>query len=191
MTSKLWLCKLILPLSLVASATAQTSEDPQHRPIEMRGVRLGLYMAENNLYEARILLQCRHEINLSADQVKSVESLMIANEERSIRDTAELKILELKFAALLKDNKINRKDMEKTIRDIGQARTTAQIKHLNYLLDLRELLTTDQINKMEQLREQMRKKMPGRIAERFQQMQEHNNETRHDREPPALGVELN
>jgi Spy/CpxP family protein refolding chaperone len=180
-----------LLLSLQAAAQSASNDDSMRRPADMRNPRLGLYMAENNLYEARILLQFKQEINLGADQVKKIEGLMMAHEERSIRDIAELKILELKFAALLKNDRINRKEMESAIRTIGQSRIEAQIKHLNYLVDLKELLTVEQIKKVELLREHMRHRLPGRLGERFQSGQGKPDDIHGNRDNlPAAATDL-
>jgi hypothetical protein len=57
--------------------------------------------------------------------------------------------------------------MEKMIRDIAKMRTDLQVDRLNYLLDLKSLLTPEQITKIEELKKEkrrhwMRQRRPGK-----------------------------
>ena len=112
-------------------------------------MRFGLYMAENNLFEARFILHLKGEIGLTAPQEKKIEDMMLAYEESAIRRGSDVKVLELKFASLLKGNRIDRREMEKLAREIGKMKTDLQVGHLNYLLDVRDTLTAEQIQKLE------------------------------------------
>ncbi|HNX97997.1 MAG TPA: hypothetical protein PKK12_09985 [Candidatus Aminicenantes bacterium] len=118
----------------------------------LASMKFGLHMAENNLFEARFLLCHKEAINLSADQEKRIEGLMLGWEEKAIRRGGDLKVMELRFATLLKDQKIDRQAMEKMARDIGAIRTDLQVDHLNYLIDLRDILSAEQVKQLETLR---------------------------------------
>ena len=136
---------------------------------QMRGnLKFGLFMAENNLFEARMILRFKSEIGLTPEQEKKIENMMLAHEETAIKREADLKVMELHFAALLKEEKVNRKEMEKMARGIGNYKTDLQIDHLNYLLDIRDILNAEQIQKVENLKKQFGQHMRERFMERRQ-----------------------
>lgn len=130
-------------------------------PNLINNLRFGLHMAENNLFEARLILRLKDKIGLSAQQEQKIGDMMLAYEESSIRRGSDIKVLELKFAALLKGNRIDRRQMEKMAREIGGKRTDLQVDHLNYLLDVRDVLTAEQAAKLEKLKRNFRPGMPG------------------------------
>lgn len=136
---------------------------------QMRGnLKFGLFMAENNLFEARMILRFKSEIGLTPEQEKKIENMMLAHEETAIKREADLKVMELHFAAMLKEEKVNRKEMEKMARGIGNYKTDLQIGHLNYLLDIRDVLNPEQIQKVENLKKQFVQHMRERFQERRQ-----------------------
>jgi hypothetical protein len=145
-----WLILVVLVITLTWLAVAQ------ERGLER--LKFGLQMAENNLFEARFLLQNREFIGLSAEQQKKVETMMLAYEEKNIRRGSEIKVLELRFATLLKPGAVDRIEMEKMVRQINTQKTELQIDHLNYLLDLRLLLTPEQIGKLEERKKEIRQR---------------------------------
>jgi Spy/CpxP family protein refolding chaperone len=146
---------IILVLLLGSLASAQDGR--RLRPNVLNGIRFGLYMAENDLYEARMILHLKSEIGLAAAQEQKIENLMLAYEEKAIRRGSDVKVLELKFAALLKGQRIDRGAMEKLAREIGNMRTDLQVGHLNYLLDVRDALSAEQVQKLQALRERLRR----------------------------------
>ena len=142
----------------------------------LNSLRFGLYMAENNLFEARFILHLKSEIGLTAQQEQKIENMMLAYEENAIRRGSDIKVLELKFASLLKGNRIDRREMEKMAREIGKLKTDLQVDHLNYLLDVRDTLTPEQIQKLEKMKEKFR----GDMREKNGQERRHGS-----RRPPA------
>jgi Spy/CpxP family protein refolding chaperone len=92
--------------------------------------------------------------------------MMLAYEESAIRRGSDIKVLELKFASQLKPNRIDRREMEKMVREIGKMRTDLQVGHLNYLLDVRDTLTPEQVQKLEKLKEKFRGEMRERMGKR-------------------------
>ena len=134
-------------------------------PNMLHNLRFGLHMAENNLFEARLLLRLKNEIGLTTAQEQKIENMMLAHEEAAVRRGSDIKVLELKFAALLKGNRIDRSEMEKMTREMGKLKTDLQVDHLNYLLDVRDILTAEQIQKIDKLK----KYIPERIREKIRQ----------------------
>jgi len=155
---------LVMVLLLGAGARAQDSQ--RMRPSVLNSMRFGLYMAENNLFEARFVLHLKSEIGLAAPQEQKIEDMMLAYEENAIRRGSDIKVLELKFASLLKGNRIDRREMEKQARAIGQMKTDLQVGHLNYLLDVRDILTADQVQKLEKRKEKFREEMREKMGKR-------------------------
>jgi Spy/CpxP family protein refolding chaperone len=156
----------ILILVLMLGTLAQAQDGRRLRPNMLNGIRFGLYMAENDLYEARMILRLKAEIGLTAAQEQKIENLMLAYEEKAIRRGSDVKVLELKFAALLKGQRVDRGAMEKMAREIGAMRTDLQVGHLNYLLDVRDALGAEQVRTLEQMKEKLRGAMRERMGKR-------------------------
>jgi Spy/CpxP family protein refolding chaperone len=145
-----------LIMVLLLGSLAQAQDGKRLRPNLLNNLRFGLYMAENNLFEARLILRLKGEIGLSAQQEKRIEDLMLAYEEKAIRRGSDVKVLELRFAALLRGNRIDRREIEKLAREVGNLRTDLQIGHLNYLLDVRDALSAEQVQKLEKMKQKLR-----------------------------------
>ena len=148
---------------LLSSLSPAAQADKRLQPNLLNNLRFGLYMAENNLFEARLVLRLKNEIGLSAPQEQKIENLMLAYEESAIRRGSDVKVLELKFASLLKGNRIDRREMEKQAREIGKLKTDLQVGHLNYLLDVRDILTAEQVQKLDKMKEKFRGTMRERM----------------------------
>lgn len=158
-----WLAVVALGAILISSLQAQ-----MRHPQMLENLKFGLFMAENNLFEARMILRFKSEIGLTPGQEKRIENMMLAHEETAIRKQADIKVMELHFAAVLKEEKVNRKEMGKMAREIGNFKTDLQIDHLNYLLDIRDTLNSEQIQKMENLKMKVGQNLRERIMERRQ-----------------------
>lgn len=141
---------------------AAASDQPAPRS---QAARFGLYLAERNLYEAGFLLRMKEKISLTQDQEKSIRGMMLKYEERAINRNADIKAQEMKLVALLRQDPVNRKEMEKLFRHINRLRTDLYIDHLNYLLDLRALLTAEQKELIEEGKRNFRQRMLQRRKE--------------------------
>lgn len=137
-------------------------------PQMTRHMKYGLRMAERNLLSARMLLKMKDDIGLDADQVVKIEKLQELQEEVTIKRTADIKALELKLNSSLKEKKVNRAKVEKQIREIAALRTDMMVEHIDHLLDLKELLTGEQLVKIDRLKKEMRR----RRAERREKYRE-------------------
>jgi len=124
----------------------------------MRHARFGIHMAENFLFPGRILLKFKDEINLTPKQVQVIEKMDENYKEAGIRKQADIKILELKLHSYLKKDPVDRKQMEKMIREVAQMRTDMQIDRMNYLLDVKKILTKEQLEKIESLKKRRRQR---------------------------------
>jgi len=119
-----------------------------------------------------MLLRFKDEIGLTENQVDKIEKLQEQFTEYGIKQKANLKIKEMKFHSYLKKDKVDRKNMETIIREITTMKTDMQIAHMNYLLDLKELLTPEQLEKIETLRKEKRLE---RLKERKYRMRDRDH----------------
>lgn len=110
-------------------------------------------LADNNLYDGRILLEAKDKLGLTKEQEEKIEDLMLDYEAFTIRHSGEIKIKELRFASYLKSGHMDRGEVEKYIREISKEKTNMIVQHMNHLLDLKAILTPGQLLKMEEIRE--------------------------------------
>jgi len=135
-------------------------------PGMLKHMRQGVRMAEKNLFPAQILLKLKERINLTKDQVRTIEKMRDAHQESAIRRTADIKVLELKIGSYMEKEKINIGKLEKMLRQVAAMKTDLTVANINYLLDLRDLLTPEQIKKIESVKGEMRRM---RMKREFQQ----------------------
>jgi len=110
-------------------------------------------LADDNLYDGRILLKVKDELGLTKAQEEKIENLMLDYEAFTIRHSGEIKIKELRFASYLKSGHMDRGEVEKYIREISKEKTDMIVQHMNHLLDLKAILTPGQLRKMEEIRD--------------------------------------
>jgi len=122
----------------------------------MRQFWRSYYWAEKDLFDARILLFQKDRIGLTEEQRQKAENLMLSYEEDTLQESAEIKVLELKFASYLESEKVDRKEIKKLINEISKRKTDCILKYLNYLLDLQEILTPQQVEKLKELHREVR-----------------------------------
>jgi Spy/CpxP family protein refolding chaperone len=122
--------------------------------MKRRGFRR--HMAEKNLFPVHQLLKFKDEVGLTDEQVTKIEKMQLVHSEYVVKKKADIKVSELKFAAYLKKDKINRSTVAKMIQEIGKKKTDLLIDNINYLLDVKEILTPEQIKKIEDLKKNIR-----------------------------------
>lgn len=127
-------------------------------PDMMKHARMGSRLVEKNMFPPKMLLRHQDEIGLTEDQVTKIEKMQQKFQEYEIKQKAEMKIQWLKFKTLLKKDKVDRKKMEKMIRETARMRTNMQIDKMNYMLDVKEVLTPEQITKIKEFKKKMRKR---------------------------------
>lgn len=128
-----------------------------------RYLRRSFQLAEKQLFEAYFILEHAEQINLSAKQQEEIESIMMTYQEATIRISAEIKILELRFASDIRSGdpaKIDKQKMENHIRLISRQKTDWVVIYINYLLDLRQVLKPDQLDMLTGISQENQKKRP-------------------------------
>ncbi|MCP5053105.1 MAG: hypothetical protein GY940_38415 [bacterium] len=133
--------------------------EPQGRRDRMKHSRFGTRLAEKNLFPGKMILRFKDELGLTADQAGKIERMGELVKEASIRGKADVKVQEMKLQSYLKKDQVSRKKLESMIRDIAKMKTDMHIDHMNYLLDVKGVLTAEQIGKVEDFKKNMRKRM--------------------------------
>lgn len=121
-------------------------------------MKQGARMAESNMYSGRMVLRMKAELGLTSDQVKKIEQMSLDFQESLIKRMADTKILELKFANYLQGDKISKKSVEKMIKEIAGLKTDLQIDRVFHLLDIKSVLTPEQLKKADELKRTFRKR---------------------------------
>lgn len=144
---------LVLSVHTGLSAHTYPGETPGKKKVSRRHMGLMTMLADNDLYDGRILLEKKKELGLTPEQEEKIESLMLDYEAITIRYSGEIKIKELRFASYLKSGQMDRDEVEKYIREISKEKTNMIVQQMNHLLDLKAILTPGQLRKMAEIRE--------------------------------------
>jgi Spy/CpxP family protein refolding chaperone len=128
------------------------------RKKDIKRLKTLFFMAENDLYDGRLILKVKDKVGLTKEQEEKIQDLMLDHEAFTLRSGAEIKILELRFASYLKSgsDEMDRKQVAAHIREISNKKTDLIVHYMNHLLDLKEILTPDQVQKMAEIREKMK-----------------------------------
>lgn len=118
----------------------------------MRHSGFGLQMAEKNLLPARMLLRFKTEIGLTDVQVKKIEKMQLNYQAFNIKSSTDAKLLGLKISTEFNAAKVNRGKITSLIKKVGIIKSEMQVSRINYLLDVRSVLTKAQIDKINSLR---------------------------------------
>lgn len=153
MTKKVTLLIAAVLMVMVGSLALQAEA---RRPDMMKHSRFGIRMAEKNMIPARMLLQHKDELGLSDQQVAKIEGMQTKFQEAHIRGQADIKVKQLKLRNYLKSDKIDRKKLEQMIRDVAALKTDMQIDRMHYMLDVKSVLTAEQLKKIDQFKKQRR-----------------------------------
>jgi Spy/CpxP family protein refolding chaperone len=149
----IFICLALLCIGPFGLLNAQQKDRPQKKEAFKRK-RHFFFLTDNNLFDGRRLLKMKDKIGLTGKQEERIENLMLKHEAFSIRNSGEIKIKELQLAAYLKKGKTDRKEMEMYIREISKIKTNFIVHYMNYLLDVRDVLTPQQLETLKQIKEQ-------------------------------------
>lgn len=126
------------------------------------------FLAQHNLFDGRHVLMVKERLKLTLDQEKKIEKLMLAFEERSIYRSAEIKIMELHLASTLKSESLDREKVENQIREISRKKIDLSIAYLNYLLDIRAILTERQLSLLTEIKRKITRSLLNKSTPRLQ-----------------------
>ncbi len=121
-------------------------------------LRNGFGAANKHLYDAVAILKLKERLELTEQQEQKIENIMILYRETEIRKSAEIKIKELRLASYIRSESIDKKEMARHIREISNEKTDWVVSYINYLLDIRDVLTPRQLEVLSK----MKKKVTGK-----------------------------
>lgn len=149
---------IILMQIILISLFAETDSST-----EKKGAYLGLnfFMPVQWDFSGYLLLKYKDKLELSESQIQKIKKIIIDYKEYSIRNAAEIKIKELKLAFSIRQEKIDRKEVDLQIRSLSQNKTDQVIKSMHYCFDLRAVLNESQRKEFKKLcQENNRNKTP-------------------------------
>ena len=97
------------------------------------------------------LLNNREALGLSADQVRKLEQVRDGFQRQSIRNDADLRIVELDIAALLENEPVDLAKVEAKMREGEKLRTDLRIARVRAIEQARGLLSAEQKKKFQEL----------------------------------------
>ncbi|MBM4299884.1 MAG: periplasmic heavy metal sensor [Deltaproteobacteria bacterium] len=97
------------------------------------------------------LLNNREALGLSAEQVRKLEQLRDGFQRQSIRNDADLRIVEIDIAALLEQEPVDLAKVEAKMREGEKLRTDLRIARVRAIEQARGLLTVEQKKKLQEL----------------------------------------
>lgn len=110
------------------------------------------------LFSGRFILKHKKSLALTPGQENKIESKKTVYKEAAIRGSSEIKMEEFQLAGMIKSGKTSRLEIEKMIRKISKKKSALIIDRFNYLLDLRDILTTEQVEKLKAVAQENRRK---------------------------------
>ena len=146
------ICSAVFFLGPLMLLPAQSGDRP-HEDETFKWKRHLFFLTDNHLFDGRLLLKIKDKIGLTREQEERIENLMLEHETFSIRNSGEIKIKELQLTVYLRSGKTDRKEMEMYIREISKIKTNLIVHYMNYLLEVRDVLTPQQIETLKQMKE--------------------------------------
>ena len=150
---------LIITLFIVLLFSSVYSHSRFDMDDQQKNIRMSWFMAGNDMFDGYFILKFKDQIKLTVKQQEKVEKTILSHQEFSLKNCAETKIRELRLASYIKSDKIDRDKIEKTIREISKRKTEEMINYTNYVLDLREILTSEQIKQLKEIRVKLASKI--------------------------------
>jgi hypothetical protein len=111
------------------------------------------------------MLSHKDELGLSPDQLRKLEHLRDEFQRQSIRNDADLRIVELDIAGLLEREPVEMAKLEGKIREAEKFRADIRIARIRAIELARAMLTTDQKKKLEDLHHSMLAPRPPRVGQ--------------------------
>ncbi len=113
------------------------------------------------------ITRLREQLDLTDDQVKQLHSLRTEGAKKAIRSRADVKVKQLELRELLQADEPDRAAIDQKLRELSDARYTAQKQRIDQRLAMRDILTPEQRSKMKELRGKFRRggermRWPGR-----------------------------
>jgi hypothetical protein len=175
----------VLVLCLLTSGPVLSAEPAQQRPavpeeladawerfqraLQEWGGRVWERFGGRDSRESRPLisemLNNRESLGLSPDQVRKIEQLRDDFQRQSIRNDADLRIVELDIAAALESDQVDMPKLEVKIREAEKLRGDLRIARLRAIEHAKALLTAEQKKKFQEMSRQTLGPRPPRFGQ--------------------------
>jgi len=143
----------LLTVSLTLSIEGQTGGDNLKRRMRNR-----VFMGGQDFFPVQMVFRFEKEIGLSPEQKKNIEKIRESAQIQAVKTDADLKLGELKLKSLLKQENVNRDEVKNQVFENSQLRANLLARRLNRMLDIKEMLTKEQLNKLQKIIKQNRLK---------------------------------
>lgn len=117
----------------------------------------GCPIANKFTMKSDFLLEHKTDIGLTDDQVKTIKDLKLQMEKDGIRQSADMKTAMLDLEAKLTEDKVDVEGTNAFIDKNFASASAAAKSNLNAYVQLKAVLTPDQLTKMKALHEEMKK----------------------------------
>ncbi len=102
----------------------------------------------------------KSELNLTDEQYDQIKTLTVEREKKAIDLRSQTELLQLELEEIMTADKPSKSAALKKVEQIGVVRTELQKLRVGYRIDLKNVLTPEQIEKMQELRLERRKDRP-------------------------------
>lgn len=152
----------------LAMSSAQERRHDRRNHDMMRHAEFGMGLVEKNLIHLHMLQKAGKEIGITGQQEEKLHKMQQVHQESVIRQEAELKVAEMKFKNLLMEEKVERAKVEGMIREIAKMKTDLMVQKINFLLDIKAVLTPEQIAKLDEMKKKRMNDMMERRCNRME-----------------------
>jgi Spy/CpxP family protein refolding chaperone len=169
---------LVVPAALAQNPDPNPTPDPagpgmMHRQMTRRGWRndrgagrgRGFAMGMGRWGSRDMMLgrvvrdpQMREQLGISADQAAKIEQETLAFQKTRIQDRANLQVKRVELAALLSAEQPDRVAIDAKLDEMGAARLTREKAAIDFHLTMRNALTAEQRQKLQQMRGNFRRR---------------------------------
>jgi len=112
---------------------------------------------EDQLWPGDMILSMAEELELSKAQVSKIEGILLECEKARIQREAERKLAEVELRAMLRSEKIDREKLRKQVEKIGRLDAQLKLIDLEGMLDVKAVLTPEQIEKVKAIKKERMK----------------------------------
>lgn len=111
------------------------------------------------------ILSNKEALGLSAEQTRKLEQLRDDFQRQSIRNDADLRIVELDIAAALENDAVDMAKLEAKMREAEKLRTDLRVARIRAIEHAKGLLTAEQKKKFQELNRQTLAPRPSRFGQ--------------------------
>lgn len=98
----------------------------------------------------------KDELNLTDAQYDQLKDMMVENEKEAIELRSQMEVLRLELEEIMTEDKPNKTEALKKVDELGTVRTKLQKLRVGLRIDMKNVLTDEQIDKLQELRAERR-----------------------------------